>query len=387
MRGRILGADASGQATVIGGEDGRRYRFSSFEWRETTPPARGEEVDFEPDAPRARDVYRIAAAPAALPLDETPAELLSRQPFVRFFVARPVLTTSLLVLLACLAGAYVIDGARLSLLAALDLAWRMSMGIDVLLAGSGPDPGPRLAGAAARIATVLLLLLYAVPALAAIVAWREFVGRPDPRLARLAGVAAMVLPVALPALVVVIVRLGVLPGVEVPLRLGRDGVSAPANNFHPVSLFAGGTVLVMLAGLALWAAASGRLEVWLTAAIRPREKAIAHLPKPVEDDPAGYAPQRRRQPPLDASREWRGSPPSAAEPAPNEHVGGKNEEPTDISRDAMAALTEQLKVAISGERGEGQPARHDAWGDRAAPERRAERPPRAAAEGGEPEGR
>lgn len=356
MKGHILGPDTSGQATVISGEDGRRYRFADFEWRHTIPPARGEKVDFEPDGARARDVYRLAPAPEASRKGETPLQALMRHPVVRSLLARPVLTTALLVLLACFATAYAFDSARLSIFAAPDLAWRMSLAIDNLLAGSGPDPGPRLAGAAARIASALLLLLFAVPALAAVVVWRELVGRPDPRLARLAGIAAMALPLALPALVIAIVRFGVMPGLEMPLRLGRDGITAPAAVFHPIPLFASGTFLIMIAGFALWAAASGRLAPWIAAAAQPQRQ--AETATSTDDGAAGrYVPQWPRPPasrqqgpaeppPAATNPSARATPQPAAAPADQAHAG--------IDTDALATLTRRLRSAIAEESGDGR---------------------------------
>ncbi len=363
MKGRVLGHDKTTQAIVVRAGDGRRYRFSDFEWRELRPPEKGDEVDFEPDGPRARDVYLMRdaseAPPGAAAVGESPAAMLARQPAVQFAAGHPVLVMALLVLLVCLLPAYSIDGASMSLLAAPELAWRMSLAIDGLVAATGPDPGPRLAGAAARITTVILLLLYAVPVLAAIAAWREFVGGPDRRVARLAGLAAMVLPLALPAVVMLVVRAGVLPGVDVPIRLGRDGIWSPAHVFHPIALYSMGSLLVTVAGAGLWATASGRLPLWVEAA-RPAA-ARPHTPEPRAmagrtAPPPGPASPERAPPDVsegetaDAEAQAAAAaplPPQAPAPIPETRPAHRSDGP---SPEAMTALTQRLRNAISGDR-------------------------------------
>ena len=58
MKGRILGAD--GKSGAITGEDGKRYKFESSQWRAERVPIGGEDVDFEVGSDGAAlDVYPI----------------------------------------------------------------------------------------------------------------------------------------------------------------------------------------------------------------------------------------------------------------------------------------------------------------------------------------
>ena len=59
MKGKILGYDAAGGSGMITGEDGKRYRFASADWRGERSPATGASVDFEASADRANDIYPV----------------------------------------------------------------------------------------------------------------------------------------------------------------------------------------------------------------------------------------------------------------------------------------------------------------------------------------
>lgn len=263
MKGVVLGYETETETIVLRADSGRRYRFQVTDWRDRGSPRKGDSVDFEPDGDRARDVYRVApsrlvetdalAAPVSVVGDWAPA---------RFFLARPVFSFAILVLLACLVGAYAVGDVRISLFQVPELIGHMSESLDSLIAISGTDPSPRLAAGFARVLLILLLGLYAVPVLAALTAWREFVGRPDRRLARYAGVAAMVLPVSLPLLVAFVVQVWVLPGIpDAGARLGRSGLTTPQQVFEVLKLYANGAVLLFFTGLGLWASAAGRFSV------------------------------------------------------------------------------------------------------------------------------
>jgi hypothetical protein len=369
MRGSVLGHDAAAQMTVVRGDDGQRYRFLVSQWREDRPPRKGDRVDFEPDGTQALDVYRIAEqAPhtgRSAMVEEPPARLVARWPAVRYLLARPVLPLALMVVLLSLTTAYTIDGVRLSIVAAPELAWRMSAAINALLETSGADPAPRLAGALARIATASLLLLYLVPVLAGLAAWREFAGRPAAGVARYAGLAAMVLPLALPLLVVALVRFGVVPALpELPVRLGRDGVSSPLAAFQIWTLYAGGTFLLMVAGLALWAAATGRLAGRIRALTELGERDRPPVPEPNDTAAGHFVPPRaqrpdrpvmRRAPPPDRGRNETVAPPDPPRPPPQDGppawtatVAAPVHSVPTAAADAMAALTERLRLALSG---------------------------------------
>ncbi len=58
MKGKVLGADASGG--TISGEDGKRYKFESAQWKSERPAQPGDEVDFDiADDGTAQDIYAL----------------------------------------------------------------------------------------------------------------------------------------------------------------------------------------------------------------------------------------------------------------------------------------------------------------------------------------
>lgn len=289
MKGTVLGYDVAAQATIVRGDDGRRYGFAVADWREQRPPRKRDVVDFEPEGQRAREVFLIESAGVPPPDPRVPpAAALASWPAARFFVERPVMSASLLLLLACLTGAYALGDQRISLIEAPELISRMSESLDSLVAVSGSDPSPRLGAGVARILLVLLLGLYAVPLLAGLTFWKEFVGRPDARLARITGLVAMTLPILLPLAIVLVVQAWVLPGLPDPgARLGRTGVTTPQQVFEVLRLYSTGTVLVMAAGAALWAAANGRAALPQFARRGPAAERDAAAPA---GPPAGPAP-------------------------------------------------------------------------------------------------
>lgn len=296
MKGIVLGYDTETEAIVLRAEDGARYRFAPSEWRDRQSARKGDEVDFEPDGDRAREVYAIAAKQPVDAAAVSPLSVVAGWPPARFFLLRPVLTCAILVLLACLTGAYSVGDIRISVLEAPELISRMSEALDSLIAASGTDPGPRLGAGVARILLLLLLGLYVVPILAALTIWREFVGRPDRKLARFAGIAAIVLPIGLPVLIGLVVQIWVVPGIpDVGARLGRSGVTTPVQVFEVLRLYGTGTILLIFAGTALWASATGRLSVPLGVrqAADPAKEPIQ--PK-TRTRPDLFAPLRKRRP-------------------------------------------------------------------------------------------
>ena len=57
MKGQILGFD--GNIGFITGEDNKRYSFTKEEWKENTPPEKGQKVDFNAEGENAKDIYLI----------------------------------------------------------------------------------------------------------------------------------------------------------------------------------------------------------------------------------------------------------------------------------------------------------------------------------------
>jgi len=68
MRGQILGVDVRSGDGLVAGEDGERYTFSPEDWAQHGEPSRGQLVDFEAAAGRARNVFPVPVAPAEAPL-------------------------------------------------------------------------------------------------------------------------------------------------------------------------------------------------------------------------------------------------------------------------------------------------------------------------------
>ena len=296
MKGKILGYDAEAGMVVLRGEDGNRYAFPLTDWRDRRSPRKGDEVDFEADGRRARDVYTIAVGQPLDAASVAPLGVVAGWEPARFFLLRPVLSCAILVLIACFTGAYSIGDQRISLLEAPDLIGHMSVALDSLVAASGQDPAPRLGAGFTRVAFVLLLALYVVPLLAVLTIWRAFLGHRTDALARWTGIAAIVMPIGLPLIIVLMVQFWVLPGLPDPgVRLGRSGVSTPLQPFEALRLYATGTVLLIGAGAALWAAATGRLTVPL--GIREGAETGA---EPIKAEKRGrpdlFAPFRRRAP-------------------------------------------------------------------------------------------
>jgi hypothetical protein len=63
MRGKVLGADASGG--MIATPDGQRFRFAGGEWRAASPASAGDEVDFEAKDGAAADIYVVKGVSGA----------------------------------------------------------------------------------------------------------------------------------------------------------------------------------------------------------------------------------------------------------------------------------------------------------------------------------
>ena len=62
MKGKILGYDADAHSGVITGEDGHRYRFTEKDWRSDRRPAAGASVDFDRNEDCAIEVYSLNAS-------------------------------------------------------------------------------------------------------------------------------------------------------------------------------------------------------------------------------------------------------------------------------------------------------------------------------------
>lgn len=122
MKGTVLGADQTTGSGHIRGEDGNRYAFAAADVHSARKCKGGETVDFEPTGNGAKDVYVTGGA--GIPLDDLKGaasdagkvigELIANRPsgaevatLIRnnsigyFFLGRPAVFYSLLILVAC----------------------------------------------------------------------------------------------------------------------------------------------------------------------------------------------------------------------------------------------------------------------------------------------
>jgi TM2 domain-containing membrane protein YozV len=73
MRGQILGVDVRTGEGLLTGEDGVRYRFTPTDWADRGEPAKGLQVDFEPQENRALSIYPVPGATPPTLVAATPA--------------------------------------------------------------------------------------------------------------------------------------------------------------------------------------------------------------------------------------------------------------------------------------------------------------------------
>jgi hypothetical protein len=60
MTGKILGFEISTGTGTISGDDGKRYKFSKDNWKESTPPTKEIKVDFDVTSDGvANDIYQV----------------------------------------------------------------------------------------------------------------------------------------------------------------------------------------------------------------------------------------------------------------------------------------------------------------------------------------
>lgn len=64
MKGKVLDFNGNDRTGVIAGEDGNRYSFTIDQWKASTLPAAGAEVDFSANGAAAEGIYQVQAAAA-----------------------------------------------------------------------------------------------------------------------------------------------------------------------------------------------------------------------------------------------------------------------------------------------------------------------------------
>ncbi len=78
MKGKILGVAAGDLAGAITGDDGKRYRYETAEWRGERPASVGASVDFEAEGGTARDIYPAVGAFPGVGAGAASVEALAR---------------------------------------------------------------------------------------------------------------------------------------------------------------------------------------------------------------------------------------------------------------------------------------------------------------------
>jgi len=60
MTGKILGFDTANNTGTVSGDDGKRYKFSKDDWKESTAPQKETKVDFDiAEDGVAKDIYQV----------------------------------------------------------------------------------------------------------------------------------------------------------------------------------------------------------------------------------------------------------------------------------------------------------------------------------------
>ena len=77
MKGTILNFDQQAQSGLISAEDGKRYAFTQNDWKNTSPPKNGLQVDFTAEGDKAHEVYVSSRAPLSASGKKIPAALLA----------------------------------------------------------------------------------------------------------------------------------------------------------------------------------------------------------------------------------------------------------------------------------------------------------------------
>ena len=162
MDGSVLHYDPAGGG-LIRGEDGRRYTFAAADWNGAAPPVPGQAVDFETGGETAKRIYPLPVMPEAAPAAAVapqpagpPAPAFQLRPFL---ADRPGLPFALVILLACFLPFVSLGFFSVNLFTLVDVTGLMGN-----FAGRNGN---------VQFGLMLFYLLYAVPLVAAWVAFQE----------------------------------------------------------------------------------------------------------------------------------------------------------------------------------------------------------------------
>jgi hypothetical protein len=241
MDGRVLHFDAEEQTGLIRGGDGQRYPFAAADWRSPQPPATGDGVDFDVAEGRAADIFLVAQAPADAP---------SRPPddAATYVRRRPGLVFAALILVGCMLPFLSVPFFSMTLFSLPSTA-----SFFINLAGAfGGNAEPGMAGVRAAVSS--LYLLYAIPAAAGWLIFRELGGAGTRRLSLVVGIVGLVTPFVTSAVSSTIAR------ASVPARAGgtRTEIPNPVEAmFQMLSYIGIGWMLIALASGGLVALGCG----------------------------------------------------------------------------------------------------------------------------------
>jgi len=241
MDGRVLHYDPAEEAGLIRGSDAERYPFAAADWRSPQPPAAGDGVDFEVAEGRAVEIFLIAPPPAAVPA--RPAGDLPA-----YVKRRPALVLALLILIGCMLPFLSVPFFSMTLFSLPSTA-----SFFINLAGAfGGNTEPGMAGI--RAAVWSLYLLYAIPAAAGWLIFRELAGPATRRLSLIVGIVGLATPFVTSALSSAIVR----ASLPVQGRGARTEIPNPIEAmFQTLSYIGVGWMLIALASAGLVALGCG----------------------------------------------------------------------------------------------------------------------------------
>ena len=181
MDGLILNFDEAEGRGLVRGSDGTRYEFDRDDWKSPEPPSSGDIVDFVAAGDRATDIYfvrRRDAAAARPPAGEGGAAYLKRRPSMAF---------AALMLLGCLLPFLSVPFFSMTL---ISLPSTASFFVNIAGAFGGAQPG--IGGM--RAAVWSLYLLYAIPAAAGWLIFREIGSAASRRLSLTVGLIGLATP-------------------------------------------------------------------------------------------------------------------------------------------------------------------------------------------------
>ena len=258
MLGNVLGFDAVAGTGAIRGADGSRYSFQRADWKGANAPAANDEVDFEPAAGRATEIFVTRAA-----LNFNLGRLADTVDTAKVrSVATPLLASwhplfALLTLLACFwtfLGVTAPLGASLQGYSAnlFGTPGAVKQGLAQLvqlgnLTGQGGLDGPSntsnapAASTLVGLATLLSYALYLIPLGSLVIVFQSAKRRSVSALAFLTGLLSLVLPLALFA--------GIGLFIQIELKDVNATIKALGQNGYRVHIGAGGWTIVLLGAL------------------------------------------------------------------------------------------------------------------------------------------